>query len=155
MLQLICARLLFICPCFCLVFFLKQRFQILLAFLGCLHLCGGPLGLMQGIAWVGMSISYVSTDGVTEGLKKTFDGEHPCALCCAISEAKRDQQKQEPKNPAPNGKEQKFAKDWPILHEIVIYSFWGEDACFSLYPAQIDPVGIGAQTPPVPPPRLA
>jgi hypothetical protein len=63
---------------------LKRIFHQLLAWFCCLYLCGGQYALAQVTAWVGMAIQYSQADGVAVGLRKTFDGEHPCALCRAI-----------------------------------------------------------------------
>lgn len=64
--------------------------RFLIALLGCLHLCGGHYGVLQGIAWTQMLIRYSAEEGWIEGAKQTFDGEHPCGLCVAISEAKQN-----------------------------------------------------------------
>lgn len=52
----------------------------------------GPLGLMQVVAWTGMVIDYGSRYGVTEGISRTFDGQHPCSMCEKITK----QQQAEP-----------------------------------------------------------
>ncbi len=49
----------------------------------------GPLGLLQAAAWAGMLWNYTQQDGsLLSGVKKTFDGEHPCTMCTSIKEAK-------------------------------------------------------------------
>lgn len=63
---------------------------------GCIHLLGGPYGVLQLVAWTGMLASYSASDGLVGGISKTFDGEHPCSLCVAIDEAKEKKQEQEP-----------------------------------------------------------
>jgi hypothetical protein len=46
---------------------------------------GAQWAVLQSVAWVGMAVSYSMKEGsITEGLSKTFDGEHPCPLCCAV-----------------------------------------------------------------------
>ena len=47
-------------------------------------LCIGPSACSQGIAWIGMLVTYVPEAGLIEGLSQTFDGEHPCPLCQSI-----------------------------------------------------------------------
>ncbi len=47
--------------------------------------------VLQGVAWVGMAVSYsVSEGSVTAGLSKTFDGEHPCPLCVAVRKSTQE-----------------------------------------------------------------
>lgn len=41
---------------------------------------------LQGIAWMGMLARYSTEFGLSEGLRKTFDGKHPCTLCRRISQ---------------------------------------------------------------------
>ncbi len=54
-----------------------------------LLLATGPLGLLQVVAWTGMVWNYTQADGsLLSGLKKTFDGEHPCTMCTSIKTAK-------------------------------------------------------------------
>lgn len=50
----------------------------------------GPAACTQGLAWFGMLLSYVPEQGLVDGLEQTFDGEHPCSLCCSIA-AHREQ----------------------------------------------------------------
>jgi hypothetical protein len=43
--------------------------------------------LLQSVAWLGMVVIYTQQEAsLLEGLSKTFDGAHPCALCLAIRE---------------------------------------------------------------------
>ena len=132
---------------------LKRHIQLLFAFLGCLHLCGGPLGLMQGVAWVGMTISYSSQDGIVEGLKKTFDGEHPCALCCAIAKVKSAEKNEKPVPSAPQLKELKLGKDLSLMNTVHLPAY-AERELFTTprHPNAIF-TGAGLSSPPVPPPR--
>ena len=66
---------------------------IIVAF-GCLYLCIGQYGFMQAIAWGGMLIDYSSKKGLVDGVKDTFDGGHPCKLCCAIQKTKQQEPEQ-------------------------------------------------------------
>ncbi len=46
---------------------------------------GAQWVVLQSVAWIGMAVSYsVETGSLSDGLSMTFDGEHPCPLCCAI-----------------------------------------------------------------------
>ena len=48
---------------------------------------------MQTMAWAGMLWNYTQTDGsLLSGVKKTFDGEHPCTMCESIKTAKDKEQ---------------------------------------------------------------
>jgi len=51
---------------------------------------GLPQGLLQTIAWGLMLTSYSQESGFGEGLKKTFDGQHPCSLCERIAQTRPD-----------------------------------------------------------------
>lgn len=52
---------------------------------------GGPLVLLQLIAWAGMLVSYTAEDGLVRGMKDTFSGERPCALCKHIEAAESEE----------------------------------------------------------------
>lgn len=55
---------------------------------------GGHLTLLQTIAWGNMLKNFSRTASFTEAAKKTFDGDHPCALCKVVKESKnQDKQK--------------------------------------------------------------
>lgn len=50
---------------------------------------GGHWGALQTVAWAGMLWTYAQEDGsLLSGMKKTFDGEHPCTMCTSIKTAK-------------------------------------------------------------------
>lgn len=45
------------------------------------------------MAWAGMLWNYTQADGsLFSGVKKTFDGEHPCTMCDSIKTAKEKEQ---------------------------------------------------------------
>lgn len=57
---------------------------------GLFFLAGGHWGVLQTVAWAGMLVTYTQADGsLLAGVKKTFDGEHPCRMCSSIKEAKQ------------------------------------------------------------------
>lgn len=68
----------------------KQRVSRALTVLVALLLAVGPLGLLQVVAWTGMAFNYGTRYGVTEGLGRTFDGQHPCSLCKEITKTRAD-----------------------------------------------------------------
>ena len=51
---------------------------------------GLPQGLLQTVAWGWMLTSYSQESGFGVGLKKTFDGQHPCSLCERIAQTRPD-----------------------------------------------------------------
>jgi hypothetical protein len=56
-------------------------------------LAGGHWGALQSVAWAGMLWDYTQADGsLLSGVKKTFDGEHPCNMCTSIKTAKEKEQ---------------------------------------------------------------
>jgi hypothetical protein len=56
----------------------------------CLSL-GLQWAALQGIAWTGMLINYTTEGTLAEAVVKTFDGEHPCALCQLVEEGRGKQ----------------------------------------------------------------
>jgi hypothetical protein len=54
---------------------------------------GGPLALLQGVAWATMIRDYSRTGSVTAAVEKTFDGKHPCALCKKIAAQRSHEEK--------------------------------------------------------------
>jgi hypothetical protein len=132
---------------------LKRACQILLVLMSCLHLCGGSLGFLQLMAWAGMAVTYTAESGVAEGLKETFDGEHPCPLCVAIAAAEgKESEPGEPGAPLPQSIE-RLAKQviWlaeagmPLMPEVV--------EGVVVLPEVLELSGRGVEMPPVPPPR--
>jgi len=53
----------------------------ILTWLMLLMLIGGHWGMLQVVAWTGMLIDYSRDATFAEAWCKTFDGEHPCAIC--------------------------------------------------------------------------
>lgn len=47
-------------------------------------LVGGHWGMLQVVAWTGMLIDYSRDATFAEAWDKTFDGEHPCAICKTV-----------------------------------------------------------------------
>lgn len=63
------------------------------AALAMFFVAGGHWGALQSVAWAGMLWNYTQTDGsLLTGVKKTFDGEHPCTMCDSIKTAKSKEQ---------------------------------------------------------------
>ncbi|MCX6886018.1 MAG: hypothetical protein WCR20_13080 [Verrucomicrobiota bacterium] len=51
--------------------------------------------MLQTVAWAGMFVRYSHNGTFQEAVGKTFDGQHPCNLCKAISSTRAEQQKQD------------------------------------------------------------
>jgi hypothetical protein len=62
--------------------------------------------VLQGVAWTSMFINNLRMDSITAAMEKTFDGEHPCPLCLAIKEGKKD--KKDDSKPNVTSPAQKF-----------------------------------------------
>lgn len=54
---------------------------------------GGHLALLQTIAWGNMLVDFSSETSLSEAMEKTFDGEHPCALCKVVKKSKSEDEK--------------------------------------------------------------
>ncbi len=62
---------------------------------------GAQWAVLQGVAWIGMAVTYsLEAGSVSEGIGKTFDGDHPCPLCETVKKA--TQEKDDPEAPVPN-----------------------------------------------------
>jgi hypothetical protein len=72
-----------------------SRIAHFFALLAAVQLLGGHWLALQSMAWVGMAISYSQGSSVTIALQKTFDGEHPCALCKVVKKGRSEEQKKE------------------------------------------------------------
>ena len=134
-------------------FFLKRFLQFLLVLTGCIHLCGGPLGLLQCVAWMKMVITYSQTDGVQEGLKMTFDGEHPCEMCRMISQATK-QSPSTPEAPTPDTKIGKILNEFSLADEIKLPIRNTSAQMVGKLTIHLQSIEDRDGSPPVPPPRL-
>ena len=54
---------------------------------------GGHLALLQTIAWGNMLVDFSSQNTFATAVEKTFDGEHPCAMCKVVKKSKGDEKK--------------------------------------------------------------
>jgi len=50
---------------------------------------------LQTVAWTTMLAANLTTRSLTEAVAETFDGDHPCPLCKAISARKKSENKSE------------------------------------------------------------
>ena len=75
---------------------MRSRFSIFFGALALLQILGGHWALLQTGAWVGMIVQYSQRNGLTAGLTQTFDGGHPCSVCKAIQDGKKQEQTKAP-----------------------------------------------------------
>ena len=123
---------------------MRSPFGILFCSLALLQILGGHWALLQTSAWVGMVVQYSQRDGLKSGLAQTFDGEHPCSVCKAIQDGKKQEQK---KAPLLQGELKKdFLAPW---NRFQVHKGWVEVK----YPGSTEqPLGVAFE-PAVPPPR--
>lgn len=108
---------------------------------------GAQWAVLQSAAWIGMAVTYSLKEGsLTEGLSKTFDGEHPCPLCCAIKKGQDKEKKDPRKLESKKLKHELIAGETPV---IVIARPKGESQSI-----RADQVAVSRMaSPAVPPPR--
>ena len=58
-----------------------------------LQICGGHWLALQSLAWTEMLVAYSRDSQLAEAVAKTFDGQHPCALCESIEQGKKSEQR--------------------------------------------------------------
>ncbi len=54
---------------------------------------GGHLALLQGVAWATMIKDFSRSGSVATAVQKTFNGQHPCALCKKIAAERSHEEK--------------------------------------------------------------
>ncbi len=123
----------------------RGRFAIALAFLAFFLLAGGHWAILQTGAWMGMIVAYSRDGGVSTAISRTFDGKHPCALCCAVQDGRKQEEKKAP------------VLQWELKKDFIIRSFLFEvvrDFIWRDYAQYYrDLVGITLE-PLIPPPRI-
>jgi hypothetical protein len=123
---------------------MRSRFGIFFGTLALLQILGGLWALLQATAWIGMIVQYSERDGLTTGLAQTFDGEHPCSICRAIQDGKKQEEKKTPLLQVELKKDYLASEDRFQVHQVwVEVKYWRSTQ-------QLDGV---ASEPAVPPPR--
>jgi hypothetical protein len=123
----------------------RDRFAIALAFLALFLLAGGHWAILQTGAWMGMIVAYAKDGDVPAAISRTFDGKHPCPVCCAVQDGRRQEAKKAP------ALQFELKKDFIIrsfLFEIVRDFTWRDYRQYYR-----DLVGITLE-PLIPPPRI-
>jgi hypothetical protein len=130
---------------------LNKSVRIIIALLGCLHLCGGHYGVLQALAWSKMLVDYSQQDGLVVGAIKTFDGNHPCCLCKQIGAAKKadTEQSKDNKEIVSGLVLKEFVTSREILAKVPSWT----DAVPVTLPEVVVRGAIFGVSPPVPPPR--
>ena len=105
---------------------------------------GGHWAVLQSYAWATMLADHLQSESLTESMKETFDGEHPCKLCCAIRAAKKAEKKAE--FPA-TAKKVEFP---PLAARLFVFG----PTTFQLLTSPDNFAESSLPQPPVPPPRL-
>lgn len=133
---------------------LKKLLQYLLCLTAALHLAGGHWGVLQMVAWAQMLRSYTEQKGLVEGVKETFDGDHPCPLCRHITEARQKEEKQTPAAPLKN--RDQLTKWFSAAPETgVPAQNWSHASSRAVFAPPVQSPAQWAACPPGPPPRAA
>jgi hypothetical protein len=123
---------------------MRFRLGILFCSLALLQILGGHWVLLQTSAWVGMAVQYSQQLGLKAGLAETFDGEHPCPVCKAIQDGKKQERKKAPLLQA------QLKKDFlAVCNSFQVYQGWAK----LNYPGFTEQFLGVAHEPAVPPPR--
>jgi hypothetical protein len=78
----------------------KPVFNKLLLVSCALYLSGAHWAILQVTAWTGMLVARTQSAGVVEAVVTTFDGDHPCRMCSAISSAQEEERESRTEFPA-------------------------------------------------------
>lgn len=104
---------------------------------------GSHWAVLQSIAWTSMLVDNLRNSSLTEAVQRTFDGNHPCALCKQIAAGKKSEKKAE----FPT-----VLKKFDFVSERLAFVF-SAPSDFHLLPDRSFSVSNLAHKPPVPPPR--
>lgn len=55
--------------------------------------------VLQSVAWANMLLTYTATDGIAQGVVRTFNGENPCNICVIVAEGKEQEREERAVNP--------------------------------------------------------
>lgn len=67
---------------------IRHRIMTMVMALSLFMALGGPLALLQGVAWVTMVRDFSKSGSLSQAVEKTFDGQHPCPLCQKLAKAR-------------------------------------------------------------------
>ena len=72
---------------------IRHRIMTMVMALSLFMAIGGPLALLQGVAWVTMVHDFSKSGSLSQAVEKTFDGQHPCPLCQKLAKARAAEEK--------------------------------------------------------------
>lgn len=125
--------------------------RVILVLGAILHLTGGHWGVLQCVAWTKMIVDYSAQDGWLEGTRKTFGGEHPCAMCKSIAAAKQEEHREPEQAPA-RVRDLAF-KDLTLPASSQLSRPRLNEVAFVTSPGPLLPPIRRSERPPLPPPR--
>ena len=74
-----------------------RKLGLVLAALALFSIAGGHWAVLQTVAWAEMLHDYSQRTGsLAAAVEQTFDGQHPCALCREIANARSKDQREKP-----------------------------------------------------------
>lgn len=121
-----------------------KRFGCFLLVIALLSATGTYWTVLQSVAWTTMLANNLRAYSLSVAIQRTFDGKHPCPICCHIAEGKKSEKKTEfpaqlkrlefPLEP------QQFVLVAPQLCDVATFAF-------------TEPLSL-TQQPPAPPPRI-
>jgi hypothetical protein len=117
------------------------HFVVLIAFI---FSCGGQWYIPQCVAWVNMVRDYSRMVSLKEAVEMTFSGEYPCPICKAITESKKQSDKDQA------FAIEKYAKKYfsPAESAAGVREAVGFE-----YADYLNPLEARTEAPPTPPPR--
>ena len=123
---------------------MTRRIGNLLLIVMLLVTTGGHWALLQSFAWGTMLADHLQSQSLTESMEQTFDGQHPCKLCCAIRAAKKAEKRAEFPGAAKKVEFPPLAARWVLVGP----------STFQLLNSADRFAESSLPQPPVPPPRL-
>jgi hypothetical protein len=101
--------------------------------------------LLQTVAWTGMLVAYAQKGSIAQAITKTFDGDHPCALCKVIKQGRAEEKRQAQPQAGP-----RLKLDCGLIWERVDFHFASAPEPVDAPPA---PAAERREAPPKPRPR--
>ena len=97
-----------------------------------------------------MLVDYSTQDGLIEGARKTFDGEHPCCMCKSIAEGRKSERDQQLPTSAKHGLS---LKEVTLPSRILLRTPVAPRSENHVFVSPRLAVDLWAASPPSPPPR--
>ena len=126
---------------------MKAFFDKFLIVCCALYLSGAHWMLLQAAAWTGMIVVRSQHASVVEAVETTFDGEHPCRMCSAISDGQKEEKEK--------GREFPLVKEAQEIRLVVLEVFELPPCALSGEMRWADLVVVASrrtEAPPTPPP---